>query len=59
VGVHSAYAGVRGITDQIFIWCLNESGELPTEYSFGVCRNPADYQVNIHCVYEWVRRITD
>jgi hypothetical protein len=53
---------------------MNGSGGLPTEYSFGVCRDPAgllteysfgvrrgqaDYQLNIHCVYEWIRRIAD
>jgi hypothetical protein len=51
VDVHSVYAGVGGITDRIFILCLNGSGELPTKYSFGVCSNPADCRPNIHWVY--------
>jgi hypothetical protein len=38
---------------------MNGSGGLLTEYSFGVCRDPADYQPNIHLVYAWVRRVTN
>jgi hypothetical protein len=38
---------------------MNGSGGLLTEYSFGVCRDPADYQPNIHSVYAGVRRITN
>jgi hypothetical protein len=30
-----------------------------TEYSFGVCRDPADCRLNIHLVYAGVRWITD
>jgi hypothetical protein len=29
------------------------------EYSFGICRDPADYQPNIHLVYAGVRQITN
>jgi len=35
------------------------SGGLLTEYSFSVCRDPADYQPNIHLVYAGVRQITN
>jgi hypothetical protein len=35
------------------------SGGLLTEYSFGVCRDLADYQLNIHLMYEWIRQIAD
>jgi hypothetical protein len=38
---------------------MNGSGGLLTEYSFGVCRDPADYQPNIHSMYAGVRRITN
>jgi hypothetical protein len=37
---------------------MNGSGGLPTKYSVTVCRGQADYRLNIHLVYEWVRRIT-
>jgi hypothetical protein len=39
------YAGIRWITNQIFIWCMNGSGRLLTEYSFVVCRDLADNQI--------------
>jgi len=32
-------------------------GGFPTEYSFDVHRDQADYWLNIHLVYEWVRWI--
>jgi hypothetical protein len=38
---------------------MNGSGGLLTEYSVGVCRDPADYQPHIHLVYAGVRRITN
>jgi hypothetical protein len=38
---------------------MNGSGGLLTKYSFGVCRDLADYQPNIHLVYAGVRRITN
>jgi hypothetical protein len=38
---------------------MNGSGRLSTEYSVGVCRDPADYQPNIHLVYAGVRHITN
>jgi hypothetical protein len=34
-------------------------GGFPTEYSFDVHRDQADYWLNIHLVYKWVRRIAD
>src|ERR1700676_4877066 len=57
--IHSVYARVRRITDQIFIPCMQGSGGLLTEYSFGVCKGPADFRLNIHSVYARVRRISD
>jgi hypothetical protein len=59
LNIHSVYAGVRRITDRIFSRCMNGSGRLLTEYSVGVCRDPADYQPHIHLVYAGVRWITD
>ena len=50
---------MRWISDWIFIWCMLGSGRLLMEYSFGVCRDLADYQPNIHSVYEWIRRIAN
>jgi hypothetical protein len=38
---------------------MQGSGELLTKYSFGVCRDPADYQPNIHSMYAGVRWITN
>jgi hypothetical protein len=38
---------------------MNGSGRLLTEYSFGVCRDQADYQPNIHSMYAGVRWITN
>jgi len=32
-------------------------GGFPTEYSFDVHRDQADYWLNIHLVYKWVRQI--
>jgi hypothetical protein len=46
--IHLMYTGIRWITDQIFIWCMNGSGGLLTEYLFGVCRDPVDYQLDVH-----------
>jgi len=34
-------------------------GGFPTEYSFDVHRDQADYWLNIYLVYKWVRRIAD
>jgi hypothetical protein len=56
--IHLTYTGIRRISDWIFIWCMLGSGGLLTEYSFGVCRGPADYSLNIHSVYTGFRRIT-
>jgi hypothetical protein len=50
---------VSGGLLKIFIWCIEVSGGLLTEYSFGVWIGQADYRPNIHSVYGWVRRITD
>ena len=47
------------ISDWISIWRTQGSGGLVTEYSFGVCRDPADCWPNIYSVYAGVRRITD
>ena len=52
-------AGIRRISDWIFIQCMNGSGGLPTKYSVGVCRGQADYWPNIHLVNAGVRRISD
>jgi hypothetical protein len=43
LNIHLMYTGIRQITDQIFIWCMQGSSELLTEYSGGVCRDLADY----------------
>ena len=59
LNIHPVYAGIRWITDRIFSWCMNGPGGLLTEYSVGVCRDPADYQPHIHLVYAGVRRITN
>jgi hypothetical protein len=50
--IHSMYAGVRWMSDRIFIQCMQGSGELWTEY---VCRDLADYPLNIHSTYAGVR----
>jgi len=57
--IHLMYTGIRSISDQIFIWCMQGSGGLPTEYSFGVCRGQVDFWLNIHSVYTGVRQISD
>jgi hypothetical protein len=57
--IHLVYARIRWITDLIFIWCMQGSGGLLTEYSFGVCRDLADCWLNIHLVYAGIRRMTD
>jgi hypothetical protein len=72
LNIQLVYAGVQRITDRIFIWCMQGSGGFPTEYSVGVCRDPADcpteysfsvYRVqvdhllNIQLVYAGVQRI--
>jgi len=49
--IYSMYEWVRRMTDQIFIWWMNRSGELLTEYSLDVCRGQADYRPNINLVY--------
>ena len=59
LNIHLMYTGIRRITDWIFIWCMNGSGRLLTEYSVGVCRGQADYWLNIQWVYKWVRRIAN
>jgi hypothetical protein len=38
---------------------MQGSSGLLTEYSFGVCRGPADFRQNIHSVYTGFRWITD
>src|ERR1700676_1074997 len=38
---------------------MQGSGGFPTEYSFSVCKGLADFRLNIHLVYEWVRRISN
>ena len=35
------------MTDQKFIWHMQGSGGLLTEYSIGVCGGQADYQLDI------------
>jgi len=45
--IYWAYAGVRRITDWIFIRCMQGSGGLLTEYSLGICRGQADCGPNI------------
>jgi len=51
LNIHLMYTGIRQITDQIFIQCMNGSGGLPTQYSVDVCRDPADYWPDIYLVY--------
>ena len=46
------------ISNWIFIWRTQGSGGLVTEYSFGVCRDPADCWPNIHLVNAGIQRIT-
>jgi len=48
LNIHSVYVGIQRITDRIFSLCMNGSGGLLTEYSVGVCRGQADYQLDIH-----------
>ena len=38
---------------------MQGSGGLLTEYSFGVCRGPADFRLNIWLVCAGIRQITD
>src|SRR6266436_408717 len=74
LNIHLMYTRIRQITDRMFIWCMNGSGGLLTEYlfsvwhrsggfltkySFGVYRDPAEYRLNIHLVYAGVRWITN
>jgi hypothetical protein len=59
LNIHLMYTGIRWIADWIFIWCINGSGRLLTEYLFSVCRTPPDYWLYIHSVYAGVRQITD
>jgi hypothetical protein len=57
--IHSVYAGIRWITNQIFIQCMQGSGGSLTKYSVGVCRDPVDYRPNIHSVNAGVRQISE
>ena len=59
MNIQSVYAGVRWITDQIFIPHMQGLGGCPIKYSFGICRGPVDYWLNIQSVYAGVRQITD
>jgi hypothetical protein len=59
LNIHLMYTGIRWIADWIFIWCINGSGRLLTEYLFSVCRTPPDYWLYIHSVYAGIWRITD
>ena len=74
LNIHLVYARVWRISDWIFIQCIQGSGGLLTEYSVGVCRGLVDFRLNIqlvcagiqwifrlniHSVYEWVRRIAN
>jgi hypothetical protein len=59
LNIHLVYAGIQWIADQIFIQCMQGSGELLTKYSFGQCRDLVDYSLNIHLVYAGVRWISD
>ena len=45
--IHSTYAGVSQMTDQLFIWNMQGSSGLLTEYSISVCRGEADNQLDI------------
>jgi hypothetical protein len=47
------------MTDQIFIWHMQGSCSLLTEYSISVCRGQADNRPNIHSMYAEVRQITN
>jgi len=47
------------MTDQIFIWNMQGSSGLLTEYSIGVCRGQADYWPDIHSAYAGVSQMTD
>jgi len=58
-GYHLVYAGVRWITDRIFIQRWHRSGGLLTEYSFSVCRDPEITDRIFKSVYEWVRQIAN
>jgi len=51
LNIHLMYTGIRRITNWIFIWCINGSGRLLTEYLFSVCRTPLDYWLDIHSAY--------
>jgi hypothetical protein len=57
LNIQLVYVGIRLITDQIFIPCMQGSGGLLTKYSFGVGIGQADVRPNIHPVYAGVRRI--
>jgi hypothetical protein len=45
--IYCVYEWVRRISDQIFIWCTQVLGGLPTGYSLGVCRGQADDRLDI------------
>ena len=55
--IHLTYTGIRRISDWIFIWCMQGSSGLLTKYSFGVCRGPVDFRLNIQLVCAGIRRI--
>jgi hypothetical protein len=44
-------AGIRQITDWIFIQCIQGSGGLPTEYLVDVCGDPVEYWPDVHLMY--------
>jgi hypothetical protein len=57
LNIHSMCAGVRQMSDWILIQCMQGSGRLLIEYSFGVCRDLAHDRPNIYSVYAGVRWI--
>jgi hypothetical protein len=59
LNIHLVYAGIRRMTDWIFSWCVQGSGGLLTEYSFGVWIGQADFRLNIHSVYTGFRWIAN
>jgi hypothetical protein len=59
LNIHLMYTGIRRIGDQIFIWCMQGSGGLPTEYSVGVHRDPVDYWLNIQLMCAGIQWIMD
>jgi hypothetical protein len=51
LNIHLVYAGIRRMTDYIFIWNMQGSGGLLTKYSIGVCRGKVGDQLNIQYGY--------